>query len=370
MMTFSGWLARNCVCLAARRSDMRIRRSFPILLAVALVAGAVALMVVLRKHAPPEPARLLPTADGFAYINLQWMRRANITGELPPVPHDPDYERFINATGFQFERDLDEAALAVHYPASIALSVPGQPNEARFSEVFVGKIQGERFRAYLSNLSTSVENYRAVDIYSIPVEDRTVRVAILGVDTVAASNYPDPAVIRGIVERSRKLASPFGGPALLRQYYARVPFASLAWAIARIQPQTDRASSAPGNLSFLFAQPAVVVASVRYIRALHLRAVAFTGSEEEAQRLTEQLSAFLNLFRSLDHSTAPSATDADVKAIFDSVQVEQQKDRALLTATVPVGFIRKALAEAPTVVQPTPPVQTPPIKKPTQKTHP
>jgi hypothetical protein len=82
------------------------------------------------------------------------------------------------------------------------------------------------------------------------------------------------------------------------------------------------------------------------------------------------LSAFLNLFRSLDHSTAPSATDADVKAIFDSVQVEQQKDRALLTATVPVGFIRKALAEAPTVVQPTPPVPTPPIKKPTQKTHP
>jgi hypothetical protein len=324
-----------------------------------LVSAVVALMVVLRKHAPPEPARLLPSADGFAYLNLQWMRRANITGELPPVPHDPDYERFINATGFQFERDLEEAAIAVHYPESIAAAVPGQPHEARFSEVFVGKIQGERFRAYLSNLSNSVENYRSVDIYSIPVEDRTVRVAILGVDTVAASNYPDPAVIRGIVERSRKLASPFGGPALLRQYYPQVPFASLSWAIFRIQPPSDHATTIPSNLSFLFAQPATVVASVRYIRALHLRAVAFTGSDEEAQHLTEQLSTFLNLFHSLDSNTAPSATDADVKAIFDSVQVEQQKDRAVLNATVPVGFIRKALAEAPTVVQPQPAAPSP-----------
>jgi len=350
---------------------MRIRRSLPILLAVAVVAAAVALMVVLRKHAPPEPARLLPSADGFAYINLQWMRRAHITGELPPVPHDPDYERFINATGFQFERDLDEAAIAVHYPESIATVVPGQPNEARFSEVFVGKIQGERLRDYLRNLSRSVETYHAVEIYSIPVEDRTVRVAILGVDTVAASNYPDPAVIRGMVERSRKLASPFGGPALLRQYYAQVPFASLAWAVFRIQPRPDSGTRIPSNLSFLFNQPAVVVASVRFIRALHLRAVAFTGNDQEAQRLTEQLTTFLNLFRSLDQSAAPSATDADVKAIFDSVRVEQQKDRTLLTATVPVGFIRKALSEAPTVaprvVQPAAPVPAPPVGKPRPK---
>jgi hypothetical protein len=327
-------------------------------------------MVVLRKHAPPEPARLLPAADGFAYVDLQWMRRANITGELPPVPHDPDYERFINATGFQFERDLDEAALAVHYPESIAAVVPGQPNEARFSEVFVGKIQGERFRAYLSNLSQSVENYRTVDIYTIPVEERTVRVAILGVDTVAASNFPDPAVIRGIVDRSRKLASPFGGPALLRQYYASVPFASLAWTIFRIQPRADRTAAIPSNLSFLFAQPAVVVASIRYIRALHLRAVAFTESDEEARRLTEQLGTFLNLFHSLDNTAAPSATDADVKAIFDSLQIEQQKDRALLTATVPVGFVRKVLAESPTMVQPPPAApQPPPQKKPSKHHH-
>jgi len=94
---------------------MRFRRRLPILLAVLLVAAAVALLVVLRKHAPPEPARLLPSADGFVYVNLRWIRRANIGGQLPVVSHDPEYQQFIEATGFQFERDLEEAAFAIHY---------------------------------------------------------------------------------------------------------------------------------------------------------------------------------------------------------------------------------------------------------------
>ena len=62
-----------------------------------------------------------------------------------------------------------------------------------------------------------MENYNSVDIFTIPLYGRSFRVAILGVDTVAASNHDDPAVIRGMVDRSRRLASPFGGPALLRQ---------------------------------------------------------------------------------------------------------------------------------------------------------
>ena len=94
---------------------MRIRRSLPIVLSVIAVAAVLTLLVQLRKHAPPEPARLLPGGDGFFYVNLQWLRRANLTGNLPPVSHDPEYEQFIQATGFQFERDLDEAAFAIHY---------------------------------------------------------------------------------------------------------------------------------------------------------------------------------------------------------------------------------------------------------------
>jgi hypothetical protein len=346
---------------------MRIRRSLPIVFGVLLVAAAVAFVVVLRKHAPPEAARLLPGADGFAYIDLKWMRRANLLGELPPVPHDPEYEQFIQATGIQAERDLEEAAVAVHYP-SISPG-PDQSSELRFSEVMVGHFQAERLTAYLKKLSNSVETYRSSDIYSIPLENRTLRVALLGVDTVAASNVADPLVIKGIIDRSRKMASPFGGPALLRQYYKDVPLASLGWGILRIDPKVEKAG---GTLSpsFLFSKPAVIVGSLRYLGSIHLGAEAFTGSDDEAAHLTEKLGTFLDVFRTANISVAPSGTDPDVKALFDSIKVEQHKDRTEVTATAPVGFLRKMLAEAPTAAPaeaPQAPANTPAVPSPKGK---
>jgi hypothetical protein len=331
---------------------MRIRRRLPIVLAVLLLIAAVALAVVLRKHAPPEAARLLPGADAFVYVNLQWMRRANVTGQLPVVPHDPEYEQFIQATGFQFENDLDEVALAIHYPPPPMRAKPATEQTARFSEVFVGKIDGERLRAYLRQISSTTENYQAHDIYSIPLEGRTVRVAILGVDTVAASNLDDPLLIRGIIDRSRKLASPFGGPALLRQYYKEVPFASLGWGIFKVPPFSTGFN--PMACSFQLPNPATVVASVRYLGAVHFKAQTFTGSEPEARGLTECLTAYLNVFRTAESTVATPGPDPDIKALFDSLKIQQENDRALLTGTVPLGLIRKAVAEAPSSVTPEP----------------
>ena len=340
---------------------MRIRRRLPIILAVLLVAAAVALAVFLRKHAPPEPARLLPAADGFVYVNLQWMRRANIAGELPAVAHDPDYDQFIQATGFQFERDLDEVALAIHYPANSPGAKSDRGQQPRFSEVFVAKIDGERLRAYLRQISNSVENYQTRDIYNIPLEGRMVRVAILGVDTVAASNLDDPLAIRGIIDRSRKLASPFGGAPLLRQYYKDVPFASLAWAVFNIPPPGDPSASSPVGWSFLFPKPATVVASVRYLGAVYFKAQAFTGSEEEASQLAARIDTYLNVFRAAESTVSTPGRDPDIKAFLDSLKMNQEKRRAVLPATVPLSLIRKAFAEAPSSLTPEtqPPQQSP-----------
>jgi hypothetical protein len=333
---------------SGRRAYMRIRRRLPLILAVLLVIAAVALAVVLRKHAPPEAARLLPGADGFVYVNLGWMRRANLTGELPPVPHDPDYEQFIQATGVQFERDLDEAALAIHYSASSPGTKTGN-SQPRYSEVFVGKFDGERLRAYLRQISSSVDNYQTRDIYNIPLEGRTLRVSILGVDTVAASNLDDSQVI---IQRSRKLASPFGGPALLRQYYKEVPLASLGWAIFKIQPSAGGSVSGPVGWSFLFSKPATAVASVRYLGAVHFKAQAITASDEEASQVAARVETYLNLFRSAESTVPAPGTDADIKTFFDSLKIQSQKNRAVLTAAVPVALIRKVLVETPASIAP------------------
>jgi hypothetical protein len=348
---------------------MRIRRSVPILLVVVLIVAILALVVQLRKHAPPEPARLLPGADGFLFVNLQWMRRANVTGDLPKVPHDPEYEDFIQQTGFQFERDLDEAALAIHYPPTGGRAKAGVPDQSRFSEIFVGKIQSEKLSAYLRKVSSSVEDYRSTDIFNIPLEGRTLRVAILGVDTVAASNQNDPQVIHGIIDRSRKLASPFAGPSFLRQYYKEVPFASLGWSIFRVQPSSDVLPSSL-DMSMLFSKPAVVVASVWYLGSVHFKAEAFTDSEEEAKQVSDRLNSFLNIFRTAEITVATPGPDVDLKHFFESLKVEQHGDRAELNAIVPTDLIKKMVAESPAQFAPQGPKEPAPEpgqQKPKQK---
>jgi hypothetical protein len=343
---------------------MRIRRRLPILFGVLLVAAAVTLAVFLRKHAPPESARLLPGADGFAYINLKWIRRAGVLGQLPAIAHDPAYEQFIQATGFQFERDLDQAAFAIHYPSSLPTQGTGSEN-ARFSEVFVGKIDGVRFRAYLNQLASAIETDSSIDIYSIPLDGRTLRVAILGSDLVAASNHPDPQVIRSIVERSRRLASPFGGPALLRQRYKDVPLGSLVWGIFKLNPSNGNMDvpTTPLAVSTLFSQPAVVVASARYyLGNVHLRSEAFTANSDEAKHASEQLGTYLSLFHAAESSVAGQGPDPDVRQFFDSLKVEQHSDRAILTAVMPPGFLRKAVADSPKELETQPPTDIPALK--------
>src|ERR1700686_711130 len=345
---------------------MRIRRRLPIPLAVLILVGALARIVTLRKHAPPEPARLLPGADGFFYVNLKWIRTF-ATGKLPAVSREPEYQKFVEDTGFQFERDLDQAAFAVHYPQSWGNGTGGSASEPRFSEVFVGKFDSGRLTSYLKKVSSSVEDYHGFDIYSIPIEGRTVRVVMLSYDSVAVSNHPNPDVIRGMLDRSRKLASPFGGPSLLRRFYRKVPLASLSFAILRIQPTEMSSLTGMGSWSLLFPKPAVAVISGRFLRAFHLRAEAFAESEADAHAIAERAATFLTIFRAAEVSIGTQGTDADVKTFFNSLKIEQSGDRAILTATVPPGLVRKVLTEsAPDAVAP-PPAAAPPELAPAPK---
>src|SRR6202034_2148010 len=88
----------------------RTRFSIAIVIVVLLLlAGA----IYLRKEAPPEAARLLPEADGMVYINLRPLRAATHFDQHP-VTHSPEYQHFIDATRIEFERNVDEAAFALH----------------------------------------------------------------------------------------------------------------------------------------------------------------------------------------------------------------------------------------------------------------
>lgn len=354
------------------------------MVAVIVVAAAIGFAVYLRKRAAPEPARLLPDSDAVLYFNLKTVRRLTDFGSKPVVQREAEYENFVRATGFEFERDLNEAAFAVHIthrpPAK-----PGLPEttEPRYSEVFVGKFDSQKLASYLRKLSKSVDQYRDTDIYNIPVENRTVRIAILDVDSVAGSNLDDPSVIRGIIDRSRSAAMPFSGPPLVSQYYHDVPIGSLVWAVAKIpaapkDPRAARAFTLPGGIDILIPSESTMVAWVRYLGSIHLRADFYTANADDAKHFVDQASGFLTLFKSIELNAQPGQSDADFKQALESLKVEQDGTRAVFSASIPTGFFKKMLEEPPVDMTgaqqeaPTQPTMAPPAankKAPAGKKH-
>lgn len=329
---------------------MRRRRTIAIIAAVLAVAAAISLAVYLRGRAAPEPARLLPDGDAFIYVNLKPLRHAGVIGQKLPQITDPEYAQFVQETDFQFERDLDEAAFAVHLPSGPDTNAASTRNAyPRFSEVFVGHFDNDRAASYFRKIASEVERYRDVEIFSVPMQGRTVRVALLGVGIAAVSNTDGPQVVHGMVDKYKEIALPFGGPALVRDYYHDIPFGTLAWSIARVPSSQPGRNSGlpllPGGFDMFFPPSTVIVGSVRYLGNVHVKAEAFTTGEDEARRIVEQANAFLSIFQGLQSTM--QGPDKDVKEFFDSLKVEQEKNRAVLTATVPQGFLKKILQEPP-----------------------
>jgi len=326
------------------------RRILIITFCVVLFVLAVGSVVVMRKEAAPEAARLLPEADAVLYVDFGTVRTLTAFDQQQLPKLVPGYDEFVKQTGFAFERDLDEAAMAVHRGSA----ANGTRGATRYTEILIGHYDQIKLAQYLRQHSRSVESYRDIEIFSVPVENRTLRVAPLAIDTVAVSNVEDSSVVHGIIDRFKKVALPFGGPKLVRTYYPKVPLGSLLWAIAHVpasslggqsglqsKPHEQPSFTLPGGIDIGLPGQSDVVVSLRMLTTIHARADFYTPSEEAARTFADQTTTFLAIFRSIQANTAPGPGDADVKAVFDSIKVTQKGDRAEVLATIPPSFLRK-----------------------------
>jgi hypothetical protein len=241
----------------------------------------------------------------------------------------------------------------------------------RISWGFVGRFDSGRLSNYLKSLANDTDQYRGVTVYSIPLQGRTVRVGILSVDTVAASNVDGAQDIHGMIDRYRASALPFGGPKLVRDYYKHVPIGSVLWSILRTTTAGEHSSPfLPGNVSLFVPANTTVVTSARTLASVHVKAELFTQNEIDAQKFKNQMEVFLTLFKSIESEVQPNGNDKDVKALFDNIKIEQSGPRATLSAIIPYDFFKKLLAETPEQVGPqteTPPPAAPAPEKPTRK---
>jgi hypothetical protein len=319
---------------------MRKRTRYSLLVMLALVAALI-VAVVLRKTAPPEAARLLPESDAILYLNLRPIRAATHF-DRTSVSRSLDYQHFVDVTGIIPERDLDAAAFALH-----RMDDPNGPNgPVAYSEVFEGRFDGARLAQYLSSIATSQEDYGGHIVYTIPIEGRQFRIAQLGYDTLAASNMPTPEQIHAMLDRYRASASPFSGSSLLAERYRDVPLLASAWAIGHVGlPFSEGGRITVFGLELPLPEDTTFVASISpRLGALHLRVEQIAPTEAEANRSTAALGNLIQLIQVIQPKVSAQTDKQEADALrqfTSSLKIEQRKDRAVLTGSLPLDLLKK-----------------------------
>lgn len=320
-----------------------LRRTRRLLWIIAAVVAFIAAAVFLRFKSPPEAARLLPESDGILYVNLRPLRTL-VHPHLPPVTRAPEYQQFLDATGFDWERDLDQAAIALH-----RMDNPNGPNgPVAYSMVLVGRLDGRRIARWLAEHAAATENYAGQTIYSLPSEGRTVRVAQIGYDTVAISNTPTPEQIHSILDRHRTAALPFAGSTLLARHWAEIPLLSFAWGMGQIGlPFTQSGAIHVFGFALPLAPNTTFLASLRWVGSLRLTVVEIAPSEQVAASQAANLGLLLQLARGVTQGLAPTPANRGLEQLLGAARLSSHRDRVTIRAALPAATILDLLQSAP-----------------------
>ncbi len=311
------------------------RRAYTLLIA-ALVVVALGALLFLRFHAPPEVARLLPESDAILYLNLKPVRAASHFDRQPVQP-SPEYARFLAATGFQWDRDLDRAAISLH-----RMPDPAGPNgPVAYTGVMEGRFDAERLRRYLQGISTGKEMYAGHEVYTLPGNDgRTLRISPLGYDLLAASNMPLPEQIHSVIDRYVAGASPFSGASLLAQRYSQVPYFAFAWGIGHVGlPFSDRGRIQVFGLTLPLSEDTDFIASLTYRGTVHLRVEELAPTEMEAAQTATNLSTVINLLRGF-MTSGGSRQDHAFQQALQSLEVRQAKATVVLSGDLSPSLLQ------------------------------
>jgi hypothetical protein len=316
----------------------RTRRT---LLVVAGVLVLLAVAIFLRSKAPPEAARLLPESDGILYFNLKPVR-VFIRKDLKPPQRVPEYQQFVDATGIDWERDLDSAAIALH-----RMQDPNGPNgPVAYSMVLTGKLTGKRLNTWLEANATSREVYAGHTIYSVPSENRTVRVVQIGYDMIAVSNTPAAEQIHSIVDRHRTAALPFAGSTLLSRHFHEVPLLSAAWGLGQIGlPFSESGSITVLGLSLPLQADSTIIASLTpglpLANSVRLRVEEIAPDEDKAASQAASLATIVTLARSVTTQLASNGENNALRELLKTTEVTQKRNRVIATASLSPAFFNQ-----------------------------
>lgn len=322
-----------------RTSTKKLRIGAALGLCAAIAAGLIAANVSGLAAQPSSAADLLgqlpPGASTLVYLDLAAIRASSFYQHRPDkgpvtIPNQ-DYAEFVRATGFDFEKDLDRAVIAVW---------PATPSNRKTVAIADGRFDQEKIRAYAETAGRT-DHQHGRDVFLFPTgsqgnwnsavfldEHRLAFVSGQNIDLLFA-----PHSAGGATDPVRERAARFDGAA--------------AFAISQLPPIPD--GPAGGPLSGpVGAQLMNLVRSVRWITfALRPEGnnwrVALEGECDNGEDARE-LQTTLELLRAFgrmglqspktQESMSPAAL-ASLQSVLNSAEVTQtdQRVRILLELT-------------------------------------
>jgi hypothetical protein len=122
-------------------------------------SGVDEVLAALMDHAPTE-------TSGILYVDVAQLRQSSFAQKLlawaPKPQADAEYTRFIQDTGFNYERDLDR----------VAFSAARRGSESIWFAIADGTFDQKKIVAYLAKIAT-IQKHNGLDIYLIPASVST-----------------------------------------------------------------------------------------------------------------------------------------------------------------------------------------------------
>jgi len=314
---------------------------------VAVSAAAVRYELRVRAAADalPELLELAPADSTFiAYADVAALRQATLVQKATALARAPaqdnDYQDFVRATGFDYERDLDRVLLA------------GQTNAAPGTTFAVadGRFDEKKIEDYaLRSGKIANENGRTVYVMPSVTPGKSIAFSFLSASRIAVSDGEDVFARPGAFSNSNLDGA-------MRERLSRVAGAPLFFAAKT----PARGASAPDGNPAAFA--AALFQSVTWVDFaarpdgdnVILSAVAECGTPENAQKVASALELVRTMVQgaiagSKDNQQVSAENLASAQRLLQAASVTAAADRARLLITVTPDMVRaQALTPQPT----------------------
>ena len=159
------------------------KRALIVVVLIAALGGLGAGVYLYRASLPlpppvagkfPDVFSLIPSdAPVVAFLDAQALRTTQNSSlaaigqiVLPTPQQDPDYTQFVNATGFDYSRDLDHAAIAT-WPTSLD-AARNEAGDNRTLAITDGHFDQGRIKAYALRVGGKAVPYGKATIYEVP----------------------------------------------------------------------------------------------------------------------------------------------------------------------------------------------------------